>query len=120
MVDPAKYTSNTVFLDMFFSPIKNISIEISNAVSGDSVENDRLDITIETNGIISPKIALGHAAYINRQFMSVCVDFEEKSLIPQNAVPYPTSNIIDYTEIFNKKAIFYYILIKSITDNIIY
>jgi L-arabinose isomerase len=71
MIDPTKHVSNTVFIDKFYSPIEKVSFSITNAISGDSVENDRLDITIETNGSLTPKSALGHAAYLFRQFLSI-------------------------------------------------
>lgn len=102
MADPTKYTLNTVFVDKFFSPIENVSFAITNAVAGNSVDNDRLDITIETNGTIAPKTALGHAAYICRQFMSICVDFEERNLVNQDSTSY-IPHVVDYTELFNKK-----------------
>ncbi|MDA0617187.1 MAG: DNA-directed RNA polymerase subunit alpha [Proteobacteria bacterium] len=102
MADPTKYALNTVFVDKFFSPIENVSFAITNAVAGNSVDNDRLDITIETNGTLSPKTALGHAAYICRQFMSICVDFEERSIVHQDVSSH-IPHVIDYTELFNKK-----------------
>ena len=102
--NPENFVSDTFFVDRFFSPIKNVSFAITNAVAGDSVDNDRLDLTIHTNGTISPRKALGHSAYLMRQFMSICVDFEETSL--SNSV----SNIShaktqDYSELFDKKVV---------------
>ena len=103
MVDPKKYASDTIYVDQFFSPIEKVAISITNAVSGSSVENDRLDITIETNGSITPKVALGHAAYIFRQFLSICVDFEEKNITQVASPLKPVTAVVDYTELFNKR-----------------
>ncbi len=103
MVDPTKHVSNTVFVDKFYSPIEKVSFSITNAISGDSVENDRLDITIETNGSLTPKAALGHAAYLFRQFLSICVDFEEKNITNTESIANQISNTIDYSELFNKR-----------------
>ena len=103
MVDPKKYSVNTIYVDQFFSPIEKVAISITNAVSGDSVENDRLDITIETNGSITPKVALGHAAYIFRQFMSICVDFEEKNITQRTSTLKAVTASFDYTDLFNKR-----------------
>lgn len=105
MADTTKFTADTVFVDKFYSPIEKVAFAITNAVSGDSVENDRLDITIETNGSIAPKKALGHAAYLVRQFMSVCVNFEEKSLAVDSFSSKHTPQSIDNTELFNKKVV---------------
>ena len=103
MADPKKYALDTVYVDQFFCPIEKVGISITNAVSGNSVENDRLDITIETNGSITPKDALGHAAYIFRQFLSICVDFEEKNIATSSTITKSAPIVIDYTELFNKK-----------------
>lgn len=103
MADVTKFVADTVFVDKFFSPIEKVAFAITNAVSGKSVENDRLDITIETNGSITPKKALGHAAYLIRQFMSVCVDFEEKNLADQHNALKQVVQVVDHTEIFNRK-----------------
>lgn len=102
-VDPTQYQSNTVFVDKFFSPVQNVSLAVTNAIAGNSVDHDRLDITIETNGVISPKEALGHAAYISRQFMSLCVDFQEKNIADIGDSGFKTSHVIDRTALFNKK-----------------
>ncbi len=104
-VEMGRYVANTVFIDKFFSPVERVSFSITNAVSGDSVENDRLDITIETNGTILPKDALGHAAYLSRQFMSICVDFEEKNITSSDTLTTSHLAPVDYTEIFNKKVL---------------
>lgn len=73
--------SDVLHLDMFFSPVKNVAFSVTNARSGETVDHDRLDIDIETNGTITPKDALGVAATLFRQFLSVCVDFEEKRVV---------------------------------------
>lgn len=103
MCNPEISEPNTIFFDKFFSPVKNVSFSITNAISGDSVENDKLDITIETDGTISPKVALGHAAYIARQFLSICIDFEEKNIVNFDSNTQSSSKHFDYTELFNKK-----------------
>ena len=102
-VDPSQSVADTVFVDRFFSPIDRVSFAISNAIAGDSVDNDRLDITIRTNGSITPKDALGHAAYISRQFMSLCVDFEEKNIVQKEEGSMSSVSDIDLTQIFNKR-----------------
>ena len=101
--DPSRYQANTVFVDQFFSPVKNVALSVTNAIADGFVDHDRIDITIETNGVISPKEALGHAAYINRQFMSLCVDFQEKNIADRIDVATKTANIVDRTALFNKK-----------------
>lgn len=101
--DPTKYQANTVFVDKFFSPVQNVALSVTNAIAGNSVDHDRLDITIETNGVISPKDALGHAAYVSRQFMSLCVDFQEKNIADRGDSGLKTSHVVDRTALFNKK-----------------
>jgi DNA-directed RNA polymerase subunit alpha len=101
--DPSHYQANTVYVDQFFSPVKNVALSVTSAIAGNSVDHDRIDITIETNGVISPKEALGHAAYINRQFMSLCVDFQEKNIADRIDSSLKTSNVADRMALFNKK-----------------
>lgn len=101
--DPSRYQANTVFVDQFFSPVKNVALSVTNAIAEGSVDHDRVDITIETNGVITPKEALGHAAYINRQFMSLCVDFQEKNISDRIDTSSTKATVVDRTALFNKK-----------------
>lgn len=122
--DVSKYVANTVFVDKFFSPIEKVSLSITNAVSGDSVENDSLEIVIETNGSITPRLALGHAAYLCRQFMSICVDFEERSLFVHNISNSTALHHINYTELFDKRVADLELSVRSsnclVNENIYY
>ncbi|MDB5260299.1 MAG: DNA-directed polymerase subunit alpha, DNA-directed polymerase subunit alpha [Candidatus Nomurabacteria bacterium] len=48
----------TIFLDASFTPIRRVSYEVENMRVGDRTDNNRLRISIETDGTITPNDAL--------------------------------------------------------------
>lgn len=90
-------------LDRIFSPVQNISFDVSNVNDTSSYESkntyDKLEITVETNGSVSPKEAVGMSAMIAREFFACYVDFPEKSIniISQGQVT--AKNINQYLDI---------------------
>ena len=71
-------------LDRIFSPVEKVSFDVStinDTTSYDSRNNyDKLEITVETNGSVHPKEALGMSAAIAREFFACFIDFPEKSI----------------------------------------
>jgi DNA-directed RNA polymerase subunit alpha len=69
-------------LDSSHSPIKLVKYTVGSARVGQSTEYDKLMIDITTNGSVSPKDALAHAANLLREQLSIFVHFES---IPEDA-----------------------------------
>ncbi|WP_018267195.1 MULTISPECIES: DNA-directed RNA polymerase subunit alpha [Methylosinus] len=64
-------------IDSLYSPVKKVSYRVENTREGQELDKDKLTLTIETNGAISPEDALAYAARILQDQLSVFVNFEE-------------------------------------------
>jgi DNA-directed RNA polymerase subunit alpha len=53
-----------IFLDAKFSPIQRVSFEVEDTRVGQSTDYDRLLLTVETNGSLTPRDAISDAAVI--------------------------------------------------------
>ena len=65
-----------IFIDSVFSPVKRVAYKVENARVGQITDYDRLVMDIETNGAITPRDALGVAAKIIQDQMSVFINFD--------------------------------------------
>ncbi len=76
-------------VDALFSPVTKVSYRVENTREGQDLDKDKLTMTIETNGALSPEDALAYAARIIQDQLQVFVNFEEPrkeeapSLAPQ-------------------------------------
>ena len=64
-------------VDSLFSPVKKVSYKVENTREGQILDYDKLTLTIETNGALSPEDALAYAARILQDQLNVFVNFEE-------------------------------------------
>ncbi|XP_060085070.1 DNA-directed RNA polymerase subunit alpha-like [Ylistrum balloti] len=64
-------------LDVLFSPVQNASIEIENVRIGYRNDYEKILLTINTNGLLSPSDALGQAAKIIKEHMDLLINFDE-------------------------------------------
>ena len=64
-------------VDSLFSPVRRVSYKVDATRAGESLDKDKLTLTIETNGGISPEDAVAYAARILQDKLSVFVNFEE-------------------------------------------
>ena len=60
----AKMDVGTIALDAIFSPIRKVSYEVENMRVGDKTNHNRLRISVETDGTISPREAVDKAVEI--------------------------------------------------------
>ena len=75
-------------VDALFSPVRRVSYKVDATRAGESLDKDKLTLTIETNGAISPEDAVAYAARILQDQLSVFVNFEEPTKEKsQEAVP---------------------------------
>jgi DNA-directed RNA polymerase subunit alpha len=66
-------------VDALFSPVRRVSYKVDATRAGESLDKDKLTLTVETNGAISPEDAVAYAARILQDQLSVFVNFEEPS-----------------------------------------
>ena len=65
-------------IDALFSPIKKVFYKVDNTRVGQVTDYDKLHITVETNGVITPELAVGLAARILQDQLQLFVAFEEE------------------------------------------
>jgi DNA-directed RNA polymerase subunit alpha len=64
-------------VDAIFSPVKKVSYKVENARVGQVTDLDKLSLTIETNGAVTPDDALAYAARILQDQLQMFITFEE-------------------------------------------
>lgn len=75
-------------VDSLFSPVKKVSYRIENTRSGQILDYDKLTMTIETNGSITPEDSVAYAARILQDQLEIFLNFEEpKKPETQAAIP---------------------------------
>ncbi|MFD1704900.1 DNA-directed RNA polymerase subunit alpha [Methylopila henanensis] len=75
-------------VDSLYSPVKKVSYRVENTREGQILDYDKLTLTVETNGSITPDDAVAYAARILQDQLEVFVNFEEpKKESVQSAIP---------------------------------
>ncbi len=64
-------------VDSLFSPVKKVSYRVESTREGQDLDKDKLTMTVETNGAVSPEDAVAYAARIIQDQLQVFVNFEE-------------------------------------------
>ncbi len=65
-------------MDALFSPVRKVAYRIASSRVGQITDYDKLVMTIETNGVISPEMALALAARILQDQLQLFIIFEEQ------------------------------------------
>lgn len=68
-------------IDAAFSPVLRINFVVSQARVGQHTDYDRLTIEVETDGSVFPENAIGYAAKILKEQMTIFINFNEKEAI---------------------------------------
>ncbi|MEM6616874.1 MAG: DNA-directed RNA polymerase subunit alpha [Pseudomonadota bacterium] len=69
-------------VDSLYSPVKKVSYRVENTREGQILDYDKLTLTIETDGSITPEDALAYSSRILQDQLQVFINFEE----PERAV----------------------------------
>ena len=64
-------------VDSLYSPVRKVSYRVENTREGQILDYDKLTLSIETNGAVSPEDSLAFAARILQDQLSIFVSFEE-------------------------------------------
>ncbi|MBN2094163.1 MAG: DNA-directed RNA polymerase subunit alpha [Candidatus Zambryskibacteria bacterium] len=78
MINRNKVDIGTIVLDANFTPIRRVSYEVENMRVGDRTDFNRLRISIETDGSITPKESLEKSINIMIEQLKAITGFEEK------------------------------------------
>lgn len=74
-----------ISIDAVFSPIKKVNYEVENMRVGDRTDFNRLRISIETDGTISPREGLEKSIEIMIHQLKAIVGFKEEEIISQTS-----------------------------------
>ena len=75
-------------VDSLYSPVRKVSYKVENTREGQILDYDKLTMTIETNGAISPDDSVAYAARILQDQLNVFVNFEEpRKEVAQEIIP---------------------------------
>ncbi|MEX0932286.1 MAG: DNA-directed RNA polymerase subunit alpha [Parcubacteria group bacterium] len=78
MVEKNRVEIGTIALDGIFTPIRRASYEVENMRVGDRTDFNRLKVSIETDGTISPKDALTSSIEVMINQLKAIVGFKEE------------------------------------------
>jgi DNA-directed RNA polymerase subunit alpha len=80
-------------VDSLYSPVRKVSYRVENTREGQILDYDKLTMTIETNGSITPEDALAYSARILQDQLNIFVNFEEPrrevEAAPMQELPFP-------------------------------
>jgi DNA-directed RNA polymerase subunit alpha len=107
-------------IDSLYSPVKKVSYRVENTRSGQILDYDKLTMTIETDGSITPDDALAYAARIMQDQLEIFVNFEE----PKKAETAPSIPELAFNPALLKKVDELELSVRSANclknDNIVY
>lgn len=69
-------TVGAIYLDAFYSPIKNVAYHVENTRVGHDTNYDKLELEVETNGVITSEEAVSVAAKILHDQFKKLINFE--------------------------------------------
>src|SRR3546814_3632267 len=64
-------------LDSVFSPVRKVAYKVENTRVGQVTDYDKLSVTVETNGTVTPEDAVALAARILQDQLQLFINFEE-------------------------------------------
>ncbi len=107
-------------VDSLFSPVKKVSYKVEPTREGQVLDYDKLTMTIETNGALSPEDALAYAARILQDQLRTFVNFDE----PQEASRDSAVDNLEFNPLLLKKVDELELSVRSANclknDNIVY
>jgi len=107
-------------VDSLYSPVRKVSYKVENTREGQILDYDKLTLTIETNGAVTPEDSLAYAARILQDQLNVFVNFEE----PKRETARETIPDLAFNPAFLKKVDELELSVRSANclknDNIVY
>ena len=74
---PADAPIGLIPVDSLYSPVRQVSYKVENARVGQELDYDKLNLTVETDGTVTPEDAVAYAARILQDQLALFVHFEE-------------------------------------------
>ena len=73
-------------MDSVHSPVRKVNYSVEAARLGQMTDYEKLMLEVWTNGAITPQDAIGLAAKLIKDHMSIFINFEEQPELPEEAV----------------------------------
>jgi DNA-directed RNA polymerase subunit alpha len=109
-----------IAVDSLYSPVKRVAYRVENTRSGQILDYDKLTMTVETDGSITPEDAVAYAARILQDQLDIFVNFEE----PKKAETTPAIPELAFNPALLKKVDELELSVRSANclknDNIVY
>lgn len=86
-IQKEKVEIGTIALDSAFTPIRRVNYEVETMRVGDRTDYNRLKITIETDGTLTPRVALETAIEVMIHQLKAIVGFKEEELVEVPPAP---------------------------------
>jgi DNA-directed RNA polymerase subunit alpha len=77
---PADAPIGLIPVDALYSPVRQVAYKVENTRVGQELDYDKLTLTIETDGTVTPEDALGYAARILQDQLQLFVHFDESQV----------------------------------------
>ncbi|MEQ7873453.1 DNA-directed RNA polymerase subunit alpha [Sphingomonas sp. ASV193] len=74
---PADAPIGLIPVDSLFSPVRQVAYKVENTRVGQELDYDKLTLTVDTDGTVSPEDALAYAARILQDQLSLFVHFDD-------------------------------------------
>ncbi len=91
-IQKGKVDIGTIAVDAIFTPIRRVSYEVENMRVGDKTNHNRLRMTIETDGTLSPREALEQSIKIMISQLNSIVDIVDAPSMAESAVAETSSS----------------------------
>lgn len=109
-----------ISVDALFSPVKKVSYKVEPTREGQVIDYDKLALTVETDGSITPEDAIAYAARILQDQLDVFVNFEE----PESQSQTDAADDLEFNPVLLKKVDELELSVRSANclknDNIVY
>ncbi len=109
-----------ISVDALYSPVTKVSYKVEPTREGQVIDYDKLTMTVETDGSISPEDAIAYAARILQDQLAVFVNFEE----PEAAGRSDADDDLEFNPLLLKKVDELELSVRSANclknDNIVY
>ena len=74
---PADAPIGLIPVDALYSPVRQVAYKVENTRVGQELDYDKLTLTVETDGTVSPDDALAYAARILQEQLALFINFDE-------------------------------------------
>jgi DNA-directed RNA polymerase subunit alpha len=77
---PADAPIGLIPVDALYSPVRQVAYKVENTRVGQELDYDKLTLTVETDGTVTPEDALGYAARILQDQLQLFVHFDDSQV----------------------------------------